>query len=79
MKVAIIGPLPMPLLNHDLTLDDIYEHDADEQIASLSTDELARADRDFYASHRVANRSRIVGFDASAPVMLLRPSTASAS
>ncbi len=54
------------LLNHRLRLDDLYEHYASAQMASLSSFELAALDRAFYAARRRPGRALSVGVDAAA-------------
>lgn len=54
------------LLKHDLSLDDLYSHYRDEQIASLSRDELVATDRAFFAHRERPDRPDVVGIDAAA-------------
>lgn len=53
------------LLRCDLNLDDIVAHYVEPSVADLSPAELAASDREFYASHQVANPPRTVGLDAA--------------
>ncbi|MFE9933669.1 hypothetical protein [Streptomyces sp. NPDC005533] len=57
------------LLTCDVTLADLYEHYTARATASLSTDELASRDREFYAARRLADPVRVIGVDASAPAI----------
>lgn len=54
------------LLRHDLSLDDLYARYASPEQASLSPEELAEADRAFYAERRYASPPGIVGADVAA-------------
>lgn len=54
------------LLNHAVTLAELYERYCSSELARLSPDELAAADREFYAQRRVANPVRAVGMDVAA-------------
>ncbi|MFE4337228.1 hypothetical protein ACFRQM_50355 [Streptomyces sp. NPDC056831] len=53
------------LLNHHLTFDDLYAHYASTQATALSTAELIKWDRDFYAAHRRPDPVRVIGLDAA--------------
>lgn len=53
------------LLNHEVTLAELYERYCSPELEPLSVDELAAADRDFYAQRRVANPVRTVGLDVA--------------
>jgi hypothetical protein len=53
------------LLNHDLTLDELYDRYGSPALAPLSTDELVVADRAFYAEHRHARTVQVVGIDVA--------------
>lgn len=55
------------LLNHALTLEDLYTHYAqyDDGAPSLSSAELAAADRAFFATHRRYDAVRALGLDAA--------------
>jgi len=52
------------LLNHDLTLDDLYERYRSPELAGLSSDELADDDAEFYVQRR-RSRLRVVGIDTA--------------
>jgi hypothetical protein len=53
------------LLNHDLTLDALYARYGSPDLAALSTDELAVADRAFYGEHRRCHPVQMVGIDVA--------------
>lgn len=53
------------LLNHDLTLDDLYAHYGSVELAALSTDELVVADRVFYGRHRRSRPVQVIGIDVA--------------
>ncbi len=53
------------LLNHDLTLDALYEHYRSPHLAALSTDELVTADRAFYGEHRRPRPADVLGLDVA--------------
>jgi hypothetical protein len=53
------------LLNHDLTLDDLYARYTDERIALLDSDDLADEDRRLFAEHRRDDATRIGGCDVA--------------
>lgn len=54
------------LLNHDLTLDDLYARYASPDLAPLSTGNLLEADRAFYAENRRQFPLSVVGADVAA-------------
>ncbi|MEU2564484.1 hypothetical protein ABZ626_34905 [Streptomyces longispororuber] len=54
------------LLNHDLTLDDLYAHYTGEEAGRLTVSELLDRDKEFYAARRRADAVRVVGVDTSA-------------
>lgn len=54
------------LLNHDLTLEDLYAHYTSPRAAALSTAELIEWDRAYYAAHRRPEAYRVVGLDIAA-------------
>jgi hypothetical protein len=54
------------LLNHELTLDDLYERYASPEVDGLTVDELAEADREFYRRWRRPDPVRCVGLDVAA-------------
>lgn len=53
------------LLNHDVTLRDLYDRYTSPDASGASTAELERSDRDFYGARR-KRRARCVGVDAAA-------------
>jgi hypothetical protein len=53
------------LLKYDVTLDDLYERYRSEELASLSSEELAAADAEFYGSRKRETPPRVVGVDAA--------------
>ncbi|MCX5397802.1 hypothetical protein [Streptomyces sp. NBC_00102] len=53
------------LLNHHLTLSDLYTHYTCEEAAALTTAELVARDREFYAAHRRPDAVRVLGLDAA--------------
>ncbi|WP_407555516.1 hypothetical protein [Streptomyces sp. Pv4-95] len=54
------------LLNHDLTLEDLYAHYTSPQAAALTTAELIEWDRAYYAAHRRPDAHRVIGLDIAA-------------
>ncbi|MER6777734.1 MULTISPECIES: hypothetical protein [unclassified Streptomyces] len=57
------------LLNHDLTLDELYARYTSPKAAELTTSELADRDRVFYAARRRPDAVRAVGTDLSGPAL----------
>jgi hypothetical protein len=53
------------LLKYDVTLGDLYERYRSEELASLSSEELARADAEFYRSRKREAPPRVVGIDVA--------------
>ncbi|WP_455354835.1 hypothetical protein [Streptomyces sp. SYSU K217416] len=53
------------LLNHDLTLADLYAHYTDDRVRALTTAELIERDEEFYAAHRRADATPVVGLDTA--------------
>ncbi|MET8679662.1 hypothetical protein ABZW18_19330 [Streptomyces sp. NPDC004647] len=53
------------LLNHDVTLDDLYHRYTDPRAAALSRDELIERDRAFYARNRLPGAAHMTGLDAA--------------
>jgi SAM-dependent methyltransferase len=54
------------LLNHDLTLEDLYAHYTSPQATALTTAELIEWDRAYYAAHRRPDAHRVIGLDIAA-------------
>ncbi len=54
------------LLNHHVTLDDLYEHYTSPQATALTTAELIEWDRDYYAARRRHDAARVIGVDIAA-------------
>ncbi|WP_020555034.1 hypothetical protein [Embleya scabrispora] len=54
------------LLNHDVTLADLYDRYGSAHIAALDTAELIEADRAYYAARRRPDAVRVVGLDVAA-------------
>jgi hypothetical protein len=53
------------LLKHDVTLGELYERYRSEELASLSSDELAGADVEFFRSRRREAAPKVVGIDVA--------------
>ncbi|MEU9012311.1 hypothetical protein AB0D12_21610 [Streptomyces sp. NPDC048479] len=53
------------LLNHDLTLAELYAHYTGAEAAALTPAELIERDKEFYASRRRADASPVIGLDAA--------------
>jgi hypothetical protein len=53
------------LLNHDLTLDALYQRYCSLALASLSTENLAAADRVFYRDRRLPTPVQVIGLDVA--------------
>ncbi len=53
------------LLKYEATLDDLYARYGSEELAKLSSEELARADAAFYAERRRKASPRVVGLDVA--------------
>ncbi len=51
------------LLNHDVTLEDLYDHYTSPETAALTTAELVAHDRAYYAARRRPDAVRVVGLD----------------
>ncbi|MDH6108496.1 SAM-dependent methyltransferase [Kitasatospora sp. MAP12-15] len=51
------------LLNHDVTLDDLYAHYTSPQATALTTAELIEWDRSYYAARRRRDPARVIGLD----------------
>ncbi|MFI6586876.1 hypothetical protein [Embleya sp. NPDC050493] len=54
------------LLNHDVTLAELYDRYGSAPIAALDTAELIEADRAFFAARRRPDAVRVVGLDVAA-------------
>ncbi|WP_334313639.1 hypothetical protein [Streptomyces sp. HD] len=54
------------LLNHRVTLDDLYAHYTSPQATALTTAELIEWDRAYYAARRRPDPVRVIGLDAAA-------------
>ncbi|MFF1380457.1 hypothetical protein [Streptomyces sp. NPDC058308] len=54
------------LLNHELTLADLYAHYTSEEAAALTPDELVERDKEFYASRRRPDATPVIGLDLAA-------------
>ncbi|MEU7301472.1 hypothetical protein [Streptomyces sp. NPDC007206] len=57
------------LLNHDITLADLYERYASPARQELSTARLAEQDREFYAERRRPDAVPVFGLDVAAPAV----------
>jgi hypothetical protein len=57
------------LLKHNLALDDLYGRYRSPDLAYLSPDELAEADRSFYTSHRRRDAPTVIGVDVAVPAV----------
>ncbi|MEU9440942.1 hypothetical protein AB0D42_08470 [Streptomyces sp. NPDC048304] len=57
------------LLNHDITLADLYERYASPARQELSTARLAAQDREFYAERRRPDAVPVFGLDVAAPAV----------
>jgi SAM-dependent methyltransferase len=53
------------LLKHDIELRDLYHRYGSDEVAGLSTEELAARDRPFYASRRRERAPEVIGLDAA--------------
>ncbi|MET9543962.1 hypothetical protein ABZY36_01430 [Streptomyces sp. NPDC006627] len=54
------------LLNHDLTLADLYAHYTSAATAALTPQELIECDKEFYATRRRPDATPMIGLDAAA-------------
>ncbi|MDJ0382723.1 hypothetical protein [Streptomyces sp. G-G2] len=57
------------LVNHDVTLDELYERYTGPKAAELSTPELIEWDREFYAGRRLPEAAGSIGVDISRPAV----------
>ncbi|MFF3244593.1 hypothetical protein ACFYWY_12860 [Streptomyces sp. NPDC002870] len=53
------------LLNHDLTLPELYAHYTGPETEALTTEELIDVDKEFYASRRRADATPVIGLDSA--------------
>jgi hypothetical protein len=53
------------LLNHDLTLAELYAHYTGPEAEALTSAELIERDKEFYASRRRADATPVIGLDAA--------------
>jgi hypothetical protein len=53
------------LLNHDVTLADLYAHYTSPKVAALTTQELIERDKEFYALRRRPDATAIIGLDTA--------------
>ncbi|WP_240111597.1 hypothetical protein [Streptomyces sp. MUM 203J] len=51
------------LLNHDLTLAELYEHYTGPEARAMTTEELAAWDKEFYARRRLPDAHPVIGLD----------------
>ncbi|KUM99141.1 hypothetical protein AQI95_40685 [Streptomyces yokosukanensis] len=54
------------LINHEVTLDDLYSHYTSPQATELTTAELIEWDRSYYAARRRPDAARVLGLDMAA-------------
>ncbi|MFF5538466.1 hypothetical protein ACFY71_39455 [Streptomyces cinerochromogenes] len=57
------------LLNHHVTLQDLYDRYTSPQLAGLTTAELIDADRTYYAARRRTDAVPVIGLDIAAPAI----------
>jgi hypothetical protein len=57
------------LLKYDVELTDLYDHYGSEDVAKLSSSELAEYDREFFVDRRLPDAPEIIGIDAAAPAI----------
>lgn len=53
------------LINHDLSLRELFARYRDPAVAALDSEALAAADREFYARHRRDDAVRVIGLDVA--------------
>lgn len=53
------------LMRSDLSMDDLLSHYTDPSVASLSSTDMASADNEFFARHRLPDGPRTIGLDAA--------------
>ncbi len=54
------------LLNHDVTLEDLYDRYTSREAAAMSTSQLIDWDREFFAARRRRDPARVIGLDTAA-------------
>ncbi len=54
------------LLNHQLTLDDLYTHYTSPRLSQVTTAELIKHDQEFYTAHRREDAVPVIGLDIAA-------------
>jgi hypothetical protein len=54
------------LLKHDVDLTDLYDHYRSDEIAELSSDEVAKLDREFYLDRKLPDAPEVIGLDSAA-------------
>jgi hypothetical protein len=57
------------LLKHDLDLEELYDHYTSDEVARLSSEELAEFDRVFFQDRRLPDAPEVVGLDVAAPAV----------
>lgn len=57
------------LLNHHLTLDDLYARYTSPPIKDLAATELIKRDREYYESHRRDDAVPVIGLDVATPAI----------
>lgn len=65
MDVCCSYGINAALLKHETTLDDLYARYGSEELAGLSSEELAEADAAFYGERRREKAPEVVGLDVS--------------
>lgn len=54
------------LLNHDVSLDELYAHYVSREAAPRTTEELVERDKTYYAARRRPRAARVIGLDVAA-------------
>ncbi|MDN5697636.1 MAG: hypothetical protein L0G70_06615 [Rubrobacter sp.] len=54
------------LLKYDVTLDDLYARYGSNELAGMSSEELAESDREFYGERERRDAPRVIGLDVAA-------------
>ncbi|PNE39935.1 hypothetical protein [Streptomyces noursei] len=57
------------LLNHHVTLEELYDRYTSPQVARLTTAELIESDRKYYAARRRSDAVPVIGLDVAAPAI----------